>query len=363
MAGMLPGWRSRRRRRLLVVATALSLLWLAAVGVLCVLGFRSAPLLWLPGVVMFIPSWTMLRIASHGHDHTLADYEQHMIERNTARSMGLTLTQALTFVPVAYLLVVGSFFPDADSFRTAYAGGAMAFATLLAGGCAPAMILAWTQAEPKSARREANTQLAIEGRDEGVETDPAEVGGTAKQSRTDGRDEWAEVAAVTEAASARAELGHVPADATTRRNEAAPATTEFDAVRAELEPVIRDGEALRADGAPAIREVEAARADGAPAIAESAAPVLDGTAGVRADAAERHVGAADGGARQEDVRTSTADIRAGYVDSRTGAVDVRGGDGDGDVQAGAVDVRAVDVRVGDVRAEARDARAEAVPER
>lgn len=63
---------------------------------------------------------------------------------------GLALTQSLTMPPLAYLIFAGAIAPEAAAYRTAYAGGLMMLAALLAGGCAPAMILAWTRPDPDS---------------------------------------------------------------------------------------------------------------------------------------------------------------------------------------------------------------------
>lgn len=151
MAGMLPGWRSRRRRRALVIAVAVAIAALFLVGVLTAAGLPWAPLIWLPGAVVFLPAWTMLRIASQGQDHapkeTLDEWE--IAQRNSARSVGLALTQWLTVLPIMYLLLAGAVFPEADAFQVAYGGGAMTLAALLAGGCAPAMILGWTRPDPE----------------------------------------------------------------------------------------------------------------------------------------------------------------------------------------------------------------------
>ncbi|MEV0061624.1 hypothetical protein [Nocardia sp. NPDC050718] len=50
--------------------------------------------------------------------------------------------------PLAYLIFSSAIAPEATAYRTAYAGGLMMLAALLAGGCAPAMILAWTRPNP-----------------------------------------------------------------------------------------------------------------------------------------------------------------------------------------------------------------------
>lgn len=151
MSGMLPGWRTRTRRRALVGAVAVSLVGLFVAGVLCAFGLVWAALLTLPTMVVFLPAWTMLRIASLGQDHAPSETldELEIAQRDTARSIGLTITQALCLPPVLYLVWAGALMPEADAFDTAYAGGTMLLATLLAGGCAPAMILAWNKPDPE----------------------------------------------------------------------------------------------------------------------------------------------------------------------------------------------------------------------
>ncbi|MFI6870351.1 hypothetical protein [Nocardia sp. NPDC050406] len=151
MAGMLPGWRTRRRRRALVVAVAASIAVLFVIGVLSAFDIRWAPLLWLPGAAVFLPSWTMLRIASQGQDNAPAETldEWEIAQRNAARSVGLAITQSLALLPVLYLFVAGAVAPEADAFHIAYAGASLTLATLLAGGCAPAMILGWTRPDPE----------------------------------------------------------------------------------------------------------------------------------------------------------------------------------------------------------------------
>lgn len=146
-AGKLMSWRPRHRRRLLVGVVAVSLLVVAAAGVVCALDMTWGVVLATVALVVFLPSWTMLRIVSGRHDNApdpILD-EMEIAERNKARSIGLALTQTLTLPPVAYLIVAGTFAPEAGAFRTAYAGGLMMLAALMAGGCAPAMILGWTR--------------------------------------------------------------------------------------------------------------------------------------------------------------------------------------------------------------------------
>lgn len=150
-AGMFPSWQPLRRRRMLVIGVAVALLGIAVAGVMCALDLAAAPVVAIIALLLFLPSWTILRIASGGQDHApdpMLD-ELEIAERNKARSAGLAVTQTLTVPPLAYLIFAGAFAPEADAYRTAYAGGLMMLATILAGGCAPAMILGWTRPDPE----------------------------------------------------------------------------------------------------------------------------------------------------------------------------------------------------------------------
>ncbi|MGX1804564.1 hypothetical protein ACWIGI_02510 [Nocardia sp. NPDC055321] len=151
LSGMLPGWRTRSRRRALVVTVASAIAVMFVAGLLCAFDVRPAALALLPATVVFIPAWGMLRIVSQVQDSapsaTLDELE--ISQRDTARSIGLTVTQTLALPPVFYLIFVSSLVPDVNSFQSAYAGGVMVLATLLAGGCTPGMVLAWNRQDPE----------------------------------------------------------------------------------------------------------------------------------------------------------------------------------------------------------------------
>ncbi|MCX0269708.1 hypothetical protein NLM24_03060 [Nocardia zapadnayensis] len=151
IAGMLPGWRTTRRRRALVVLVITALAVLFVTGLLCAFGVTWAALFAGLSALVFLPAWTMLRIVSQAQDNAPAETldEMEFAQREKARSFGLSVTQGLTVFPMMYLVWSGALFPEADAFRTAYAGGVMVLATVLAGGCAPAMILAWNRSEPE----------------------------------------------------------------------------------------------------------------------------------------------------------------------------------------------------------------------
>jgi hypothetical protein len=70
--------------------------------------------------------------------------EYDIQQRNSARSIGLTVTQNLMLIPIGYL-IFGSVITKGADTDMAYAGGLMALTVLLIGGCSPAMILGWTK--------------------------------------------------------------------------------------------------------------------------------------------------------------------------------------------------------------------------
>ncbi|MEV6274626.1 hypothetical protein [Nocardia sp. NPDC051832] len=150
LSGMFPRWRTRRRRRALVLTVAVAITVMFIAGVLCAFNLREAALAMLPAALIFIPAWGLLRIVSQVQDSAPAATldELEIAQRNTARSIGLSITQFLALPPVLYLIFVSSLFPDTSIFQSAYAGGVMVLATLLAGGCAPGMILGWNRLDP-----------------------------------------------------------------------------------------------------------------------------------------------------------------------------------------------------------------------
>jgi hypothetical protein len=149
-ANSLPAWRSRHRRRMLVVALTATFTFMFAVSVLCAFGIQWAPLLWLPACLLFFPMWIAMQIVSgrRGDAPEGALDEFEVAQRNSARSIGLTITQNLMMIPVCYLIFGAVITGGADS-DMAYAGGLMALTVLLAGGCAPAMILGWIRPDPE----------------------------------------------------------------------------------------------------------------------------------------------------------------------------------------------------------------------
>ena len=148
-ANRLPGWRTQRRRRALVIALAVAFTFMAVVSVMCAFGIRWAPLLWLPACVLFYPVWVVLQIVSgrQGDAPEAALDEYEMQQRNSARSIGLTVTQNLMLLPILYL-IFGSVITGGTDADMAYAGGLMVTTVLLIGGCLPAMILGWIRPNP-----------------------------------------------------------------------------------------------------------------------------------------------------------------------------------------------------------------------
>ncbi|MGB2923324.1 MAG: hypothetical protein WA944_17840 [Mycobacterium sp.] len=148
-ADSLPSWRTQRRRRILVVGLAVTFASMAVVSVMCAFGIEWAPLLWLPACLVFFPLFLMLQIVSgrqgDAPDAALDEYE--LAQRNSARSIGLTVTQNLMLLPFFYL-IFGAVRTEGTDTDMAYAGGLMALTVLLIGGCLPAMILGWTRPDP-----------------------------------------------------------------------------------------------------------------------------------------------------------------------------------------------------------------------
>ncbi|WP_395306952.1 hypothetical protein V4U86_16000 [Mycobacterium sp. AMU20-3851] len=149
-ANLLPHWRTQRRRRLLVITLLVTFAFMFGVSVLCAFGVQWAPLLWLPACAVFFPGWIALQIVSsrRGDAPRGALDEFEIAQRNSARSIGLTITQNLMMIPVCYL-IFGAVITGGTDTAMAYAGGLMALTVLSIGGCSPAMILGWTRPDPE----------------------------------------------------------------------------------------------------------------------------------------------------------------------------------------------------------------------
>ena len=103
----LPNWRTQERRRILAVFVMASLLTLLVIAVWSLFS-RWAPIAWVPATVMFLVTWTMLQTVSRRHSDAPVGAldEWEVQQRNEARSIGLTVTQALVMVAVLVLIVL-----------------------------------------------------------------------------------------------------------------------------------------------------------------------------------------------------------------------------------------------------------------
>jgi hypothetical protein len=145
-ATALPRWRTQRRRRLLIVGLALTFAFMVCVSVLCAFGIQWAPLLWLPACVLYFPLVWMLQVVSGRQGDAPRDAldEFEIQQRDSARSIGLTVTVYLMLLPAMYL-IVGAVLTEGTDTAMAYAGGLMVLTVLSIGACTPAMILGWTK--------------------------------------------------------------------------------------------------------------------------------------------------------------------------------------------------------------------------
>ncbi|MFZ2527946.1 MAG: hypothetical protein WAX14_09875 [Rhodococcus sp. (in: high G+C Gram-positive bacteria)] len=142
-AGWLRSWRTQSRRRLLTVILAVLF---AAMFVTSIVTYFTlvAALAWLPLTLAFLVTWTSLQIVSS----RLSDAPRHALdereiaERNSARSIGLSVAQALVLIPIL-ALIFGSTIDSIDHQSLCYAAGCFALASILLAGCLPAMILGW----------------------------------------------------------------------------------------------------------------------------------------------------------------------------------------------------------------------------
>ena len=148
-ANALPKWRTQRRRRILVLGLSFTFAFMFAVSLLCAFGIRWAPLLWLPACLLYFPLLITLQLVSgrQGDAPEAALDEYEVQQRNTARSIGLTVTQTLMLIPAGYLIFGAVYTGGADT-DMAYAGGLMVLTVLSIGACMPAMILGWTRPDP-----------------------------------------------------------------------------------------------------------------------------------------------------------------------------------------------------------------------
>jgi peptidoglycan/LPS O-acetylase OafA/YrhL len=140
-ANWLPGLRPQKRRRAFV-AFLLVLLAASAGFALSEPVFDWAIGTWGICYIVFTFAAIVLGIVSNRRAEAPVDAldELEVQLRNEARSIGLTVTQALGTAAAAYLFL-GSIF-GATNFGIS--GGALMLTALSAGGATPAMLLAWT---------------------------------------------------------------------------------------------------------------------------------------------------------------------------------------------------------------------------
>ncbi|RVW03066.1 hypothetical protein [Rhodococcus xishaensis] len=146
----LPRWRTQKRRRILVVALAATLVYLATAAAVCLTNMRTGPLLVASAVLAFVTTRAVLQIVSGRQGDAPRDAldEWEIQQRDSARSIGLTVTQSLTVLPAMFLIVASGYDLDIDRPNLAYAGGLFVVTTLTLGACVPTMILAWTRPDP-----------------------------------------------------------------------------------------------------------------------------------------------------------------------------------------------------------------------
>lgn len=148
-ANGLPGWRTQRRRRILIRLLVATFGFMALVSVLCAIGVGWAPLLWLPACLALFPLARVLHLVSGRRGEAPESHldEFEVAQRNRARSVGLSVTQLLVLIPALYL-VFGATITGGTDTDMAYAGGLMVLTAMLAGGMTPAIILGWTRPDP-----------------------------------------------------------------------------------------------------------------------------------------------------------------------------------------------------------------------
>ena len=146
----LPTWRTRSRRRSLVVALGAVYVFMFVVGVLCHLGVQWGPILWLPACLAFFPVWVAVQVVSGRQGDAPASTldEWEIEQRNEARSIGFTVTQNLVLLAAAYTVVTSVLAAPDGNTNWHYAAGLFTLVALLVGGTTPAMILAWTRSDP-----------------------------------------------------------------------------------------------------------------------------------------------------------------------------------------------------------------------
>ena len=105
----LPKWRTQRRRRMLAIAVAATLIILLIISI-CSLFLEWVPIAWFPATALFLVLWTMLQTVSGRHSDapTGALDEWEVQQRNEARSIGLTITQGTVLAAIVPLIFLST---------------------------------------------------------------------------------------------------------------------------------------------------------------------------------------------------------------------------------------------------------------
>lgn len=144
-AKWLPGWRTQHRRRILAGSVTALIAAMFVISVLCYF-VPVVAIAWIPVVLVFLPAWTSLQIVSGRQSdaprHALD--EREIAERNSARSIGLSVAQTLLLLPI-FALLWSPPFDFVDHRALCYSAGGFALAAILFSGCLPAVLLAWTR--------------------------------------------------------------------------------------------------------------------------------------------------------------------------------------------------------------------------
>ncbi|QDQ96728.1 hypothetical protein [Tomitella fengzijianii] len=141
--------RTRPARRTLVVLLCALYAAMIIIAVLTYWDITAAYWSWLGATAALLVLWPAVQIVSGRQGDAprdaLDEYELQL--RNSARSIGLTITQIAAFVPAAVLIFITS--GGGGSPQLAYMGGLLVVTALLIGGTSPTLILAWTRPDPE----------------------------------------------------------------------------------------------------------------------------------------------------------------------------------------------------------------------
>ncbi len=145
----LPSLRTRSRRRVLVALLGLLYAAMTVIAVLTYWDYTGAYFGWAAATLLLVVLWTTLQIvAGRGGDAPRGALDEYELQlRNSARSIGLTVTQVTVFVPAAVLVFLSS--GGVESPQLAYMGGLLVVTGILIGATSPTMILAWTRPDPE----------------------------------------------------------------------------------------------------------------------------------------------------------------------------------------------------------------------